>query len=290
MQILDGRLVAQETRAELKRKIHRFFEQNKQKPGLAVVLVGNNPASKIYVRQKIKAAEEVGISSEVFSFSGDVPTHELERKIQNLNRDSSVHAILVQLPLPSAFSSREVVSWIDPKKDPDCLTVENQGLAWSSQPRVLPCTPSGVMKLFEYYNIPLQGKKAVVVGRSQIVGLPMAQLLLRANATVTICHSHTKELSLFTKEADIIVVAAGRPGLLGGSDFKKEADVVDVGIHRTTEQGKSVLSGDVRFKEIQDQVSFATPVPGGVGPMTVAMLLENTFHLACLNTGKTNNA
>lgn len=290
MQILDGRLVAQETRTELKRKIHRFFEQNKQRPGLAVILVGDNPASRIYVRQKIKAAKEVGISSEVFSFPGDVPVHELKQKIQNLNRDSSVHAILVQLPLPSAFSSGEVISWVDPKKDPDCLTVENQGLAWSGQPRVLPCTPSGVMKLFEHYNISLKGRKAVVVGRSQIVGLPMAQLLLRANATVTVCHSHTKELSRFTKEADIVVVAAGRPGLLGKPDFKQGAVVVDVGIHRITEQGKSVLSGDVRFKEIQDQVSFATPVPGGVGPMTVAMLLVNTFQLACLNTGKTDNA
>ena len=290
MQILDGRLVAERTRAELKKQIHQFFEQNKQKLGLAVILVGDNPVSKIYIQQKVKAAKEVDIGSEVFSLPDDVSPNELKQKIQDLNQDSSIHAILVQLPLPPAFSWKEVISWVEPKKDPDCLTVENQGLAWSGQPRVLPCTPSGIMKLFEHYNISLKGKNAVVVGRSQIVGLPMAQLLLRANATVTVCHSHTKDVSRFTKEADIIVVAAGRPGLLGKSDFKQGAVVVDVGIHRVTEKGKSVLTGDVRFTEIQDKVSFATPVPGGVGPMTVTMLLENTFRLASLSMGKTKDA
>lgn len=290
MQILDGRLVAEKIRMELKRKISQFSEQNEREPGLAVILVGNNSASEIYVRQKVKAAKEVGIVSKMFSLPEDVSPDKLNQRIQDLNQDISVHAILVQLPLPPAFSWRKVISWVAPKKDPDCLTVENQGLAWSGQPRVLPCTPSGIMKLFEHYSISLKGKKAVVVGRSQIVGLPMVQLLLRANATVTMCHSYTKELSYFTKEADVVVVAAGQPGLLGKSDFKKGAVVVDVGIHRMTKQGKSILTGDVRFIEIQDQVSFATPVPGGVGPMTVAMLLENTFQLARLNVGKMKDA
>lgn len=290
MQILDGRLVAQKVKSDLKRKISCFSEQNKKAPGLAVILVGDNPASQIYVRQKIKAAKEVGIHSEVFSFSGDISSEKLKKKVQGFNQDPSVHAILIQLPLPSALSWKEVISWVDPKKDPDCLTMENQGLAWSGQPRVLPCTPSGIVKLFEHYNISLKGKSAVVVGRSQIVGLPMAQLLLRANATVTVCHSHTKELSRFTKEADIVVVAAGRPEFLGKADFKKESVVVDVGIHRVKGQGKNALTGDVRFKELQNWVAFATPVPGGVGPMTVIMLLENTFQLACLSTGNTNNA
>ena len=287
MQILDGCLVAQKIKMDLKGKVHSFFEQNKKAPSLAVILVGNNSASQVYVRQKIKAAKEVGIASVVFSLSEDVSLGELKQKIQNLNQDPAVHAVLVQLPLPSHLPWKEIISWVDPQKDPDCLTVENQGLAWSGQPRVVPCTPSGIMKLFEHYNIALKGKSAVVVGRSQIVGLPMAQLFLRANATVTVCHSHTQNLSQFTQQADIVVAAAGRPGLLGKEDFKSGTVVVDVGIHRVTEQGKSKLTGDLRFEELRNHVAFATPVPGGVGPMTVIMLLENTFQLACLATGNT---
>ena len=290
MRILDGRLVAQKIKEDLKRKISYFADKNKKTLGLRVILVGDNPASQVYVRQKIKAAKEVGIQSEVFSLPEDISPEELKKKVLGFNQDPFVHAVLIQLPLPSVLSWREVISWVDPRKDPDCLTVENQGLAWSGQPRVLPCTPSGIMKLFEYYNISLKGKSAVVVGRSQIVGLPMAQLLLRANATVTVCHSHTEQVFHFTKEADIVVVAAGQPGLFGKADFKKGAVVVDVGIHRVTQQGKGVLTGDVRFKELEDWVAFATPVPGGVGPMTVTMLLENTFQLACLSVEKINNA
>ncbi|MYE07398.1 MAG: bifunctional 5,10-methylenetetrahydrofolate dehydrogenase/5,10-methenyltetrahydrofolate cyclohydrolase [Oligoflexia bacterium] len=282
MQILDGRLVAQKITTELKRKIHSFYEQHKISPGLVVILVGNNPASQVYVHQKIKTAKQVGIHSKVLSLPEDISLNKLKQTIQSLNQDPAIHAILVQLPLPHPLSWREVVSHIDPRKDPDCLTVENQGLAWSGQARVLPCTPSGIMKLFEHYNIILKGKKAVVVGRSQIVGLPMAQILLRANATVTVCHSHTKNLSKITQEADLVVVAAGCPGLLGKKDFKKGAVVVDVGIHRTIENNKTILKGDVLFEELKNWVAYATPVPGGVGPMTVTILLENTFQLACL--------
>ena len=282
MQILDGRLVAQKMTTELKRKIHSFYKKNKKAPGLVVILVGNHPASQIYVRQKIKIAEEVGIQSKVLSLTKDVSPDKLKQTIQNLNLDPAVHAILIQLPLPSPLSWKEIIAHIDPRKDPDCLTVENQGLAWSGQARVLPCTPFGIMKLFEHYNITLKGKKAVVVGRSQIVGLPMAQLLLRANATVTVCHSHTKNLSQITQEADFVVVASGCQELLGKKDFKKGAVVVDVGIHRIVENNKKILKGDVRFEELKNWVSYATPVPGGVGPMTVTMLLENTFQLACL--------
>ena len=290
MQILDGRLVAQKITTELKRKIHSFYEQNKKAPGLVVILVGDNPASQIYVRQKVKMAKQVGINSQVLSLPENVSPDKLKQTIQNLNQDTAVHAMLMQLPLPSSLSWREMVSYIDPRKDPDCLTAENQGRAWLGQPYVLPCTPSGIMKLLEHYNITLKGKRAVVVGRSQIVGLPMAQLLLRANATITVCHSYTKNLSQITQEADIVVAAAGHQGLLGKKDFKKGAVVVDVGIHRTMENNKKILKGDVRFEELKDHVAYATPVPGGVGPMTVTMLLENTFQLACLATESASHA
>ena len=284
MQILDGRLVAQKIKDILKIKIADFSTKNKAAPGLRVILIGNNPASQVYVRQKVKAAKEVGINSQVCSLPENISHQELKEKIQILNQNSYVHAVLIQLPLPPVFSWQEVISWIAPQKDPDCLTAENQGLAWSKKARILPCTPAGIMKLFEHYNIPLKGKNAVVVGRSHIVGLPMTQLLLNSHATVTVCHSHTKNLSQMTTSADIVVVAAGQPEFLGKEDFKKEAVVVDVGIHRSKENEKKLI-GDVRFEEVKDHVSFITPVPGGVGPMTVAMLLENTFKLACLSTG-----
>ncbi len=279
MQIMDGRLVADTIKQNLKQKIKNFFQQKNQVPGLAILLIGENPASTVYIQQKIKACKEVGIKAELFHQPANIPVDELKTKIQELNRKPAIHAILVQLPLPTGWNTREVLSWVDPRKDPDCLTVENQGLAWTGTPRVLPCTPAGIMKLFEHYQIPLQGKTAIVVGRSQIVGLPMAQLLLKANATVCVCHSHTKNLSPLTRLADVVVVAAGKPGLLGKEDFKKGAVVVDVGIHKNSETSKKLI-GDVRFDELKEHVSFATPVPGGVGPMTVAMLLQNTFYLA----------
>lgn len=287
MQILDGRLVAQKIKDSLKIKIADFLKQNQIAPGLRVVLIGNNPASQVYVQQKVKAAEEVGIDSQVCSLPENISHQELREKIQSLNQDPYVHAVLIQLPLPPAFSWQEVISWVAPQKDPDCLTAENQGLAWSKKARVLPCTPAGIIQLFEHYKILLKGKNAVVVGRSPIVGLPMAQLLLNSNATVTVCHSYTKNLSQMTRAADIVVVAVGRPKFLGKEDFKKEAVIVDVGIHRSKENEKKLI-GDVCFEEVKDHVSFITPVPGGVGPMTVAMLLKNTFKLACLGTGYTD--
>ena len=291
MQILDGCLVAQKMKLDLQKRVRFFCEKNKKPPGLRVILVGDNLASQVYVRQKIKSAKQVGIDSKVLAFPANVSFKELKQTIQDFNQDSTVHAVLVQLPLPSALPWKEVISQIEPKKDPDGLTAENQGLAWLGCPRILPCTPEGIIRLLEHYNIELAGKKAVVVGRSQIVGLPMVQLLLRANATVTVCHSHTKKLLQITRRADIVVSAAGQPEFLGGKDFKEGAVVVDVGIHRVPTEHiptdgihKSKLVGDVRFKELKHRVAFATPVPGGVGPMTVAMLLENTVKLAYLNT------
>lgn len=279
MQIMDGRLVANIVKQNLKQEIKKFSQQHNQSPGLAILLIGENPASTVYIQQKIKACKEIGIRAELLHQPADTSIDKLKHTIRELNGNPSVHAILIQLPLPSGWNTRGVLSWVNPRKDPDCLTVKNQGLSWAGTPRVLPCTPAGIMKLFEHYQISLKGKIAVVVGRSQIVGLPMAQLLLRANATVCICHSHTKNLSTITQSADVIVVAAGKPGLLGKKDFKEGAVVVDVGIHKNSETSKKLI-GDVRFEELKEHVSFATPVPGGVGPMTVAMLLNNTFYLA----------
>ena len=279
MQIMDGRLVANIVKQNLKQEIEKFYQQYNQSPGLAILLIGENPASTVYIQQKMKACKEVGIQTEFLHHPANISADKLKKNIQELNNNSAIHAILIQLPLPVGWNTKDVLSWVNPLKDPDCLTVENQGLSWINAPRVLPCTPAGIMKLFDHYQISLKGKKAVVVGRSQIVGLPMAQLLLRANATVCICHSHTKNLSAITQSADVVVVAAGKPGLLGQKDFKKGAVVVDVGIHKNSATGKKLI-GDVRFEELKEYASFATPVPGGVGPMTVAMLLNNTFHLA----------
>ena len=287
MRILDGRLTAERCSVDLKRKIFNFTEQNQSPPSLSMVLVGDNPAGEVYVRQKVKSAKQVGIHSEVITLSKNVSFSELKQSIQKLNDNPAVHGVLVQLPLPSSLNWKEVVSCIHPLKDVDCLTVENQGLLWSGRERVSPCTPAGIIKLLKHYDISLKGKNVVVVGRSQIVGLPMLNLLLKENATVTVCHSHTDKVSQWTRGADIVVSAVGCVGLLGKEDFKKGAVVVDVGIHREEQQnGKTVLKGDVRFEELKDHVAWATPVPGGVGPMTVTQLLENTFRLACLNTEK----
>lgn len=289
MQILDGRIVAQKIKIDLTKKVNLFIKTYKKKPFLMVLLVGDNPASQVYVRHKVKAADDIGIKCTILFLSKNISVAELKQVIQELNKDTNVHAILVQLPLPALLPSKKVLSWINPEKDPDCLTVENQGLAWSGQPRVVSCTPLGIIKLLKHYNISLKGKNAVVVGRSQIVGLPMAQLLLKEHATVTVCHSHTQNISFFTQRADIIVVAAGCPEFLGKTDFKKGAVVVDVGIHRVKKQQKNKLVGDIRFAELKNHVAFATPVPGGVGPMTVTMLLHNTIILANLLESKNRN-
>ena len=281
MKILSGKDVSQYYRTKLKEKVSAEKQKRGLAPGLAVVLVGEDPASQVYVRNKAKSCEEVGFNSSVQRLAANVSPEELKNTIEKLNNDSQVHGILVQLPLPKGFNEDQVLSWIDPKKDPDALTVENMGLLWKGQERCMPCTPQGVMAMLKYYEIPVAGKRAVVVGRSHIVGQPMAYLLQRANATVTVCHSKTPNTSAYTKEADIVVVAAGRPKLFGRDDFKKDSVVIDVGIHREVIDGKNKLCGDVRFNELDGWVAAATPVPGGVGPMTISMLLENTFKLFC---------
>ena len=286
MQILDGRALAQNIKDDLKKRIQSFCETHKSPPGLAIALIGKNPASQVYVRQKMKAAKEVGIQAQQLELPESISPQKLKKIILGLSTDSQTQAILVQLPLPPSLRKEEVISWIHPEKDPDCLTIENQGLAWSEQARVFSCTPLGIMKLLQHYNIPIKSKQAVIVGRSQIVGKPMAQMLLQAHATVTICNSHTIDMSSITQRADIVIAAAGKQDLLGKKDLKKGAVVIDVGIHRIQQNGRTLLKGDVRAEELKDWVSFLSPVPGGVGPMTVAMLLENTYHLACLQKQK----
>jgi len=264
-------------------RIQVLSEKLGRKPCLSVILVGQNPASQVYVKNKIKSCEQVGITSLKHELPENVSQKELESLIEKLNQDSLVDGILVQLPLPGHLNEKRLNSIIDPRKDADCFTYMALGHLFSGEPVVLPCTPQGIISILEHYQISVDGKNVVVVGRSNIVGKPMAQLLLMKNATVTICHSKTKNISEFTRNADIVVVAAGQKGLLGKADFKKDSVIIDVGIHRD-ENGK--ISGDVRFQELDGWAKAATPVPGGVGPMTIMTLLENTVKLAELHSHK----
>ena len=280
MQLLDGKAVAVKKRQEIAENVEEFIQSQQRAPGLAVVLVGEDPASAVYVRNKIKACEQVGVLSFEHRLPERTSPEELQTLITRLNQDDQVDGILVQLPLPKRLNEHDVLSWIDPQKDPDGLTTENLGLMLSGRARIYSCTPNGVMEILKHYDISIEGKLAVVVGRSNIVGKPMALLLQHANATVTVCHSRTPDISLHTKQADLVVVAAGKKALLGKKDFKQGAVVVDVGMHREVVDGKTKLCGDVRFEELDGWVSAATPVPGGVGPMTITMLLHNTLQLA----------
>ncbi|MCH7506620.1 MAG: bifunctional methylenetetrahydrofolate dehydrogenase/methenyltetrahydrofolate cyclohydrolase FolD [Proteobacteria bacterium] len=280
MQLLDGKAVAVKKRQEIAENVEEFIQSQQRAPGLAVVLVGEDPASAVYVRNKIKACEQVGVLSFEHRLPERTSLEELQTLITRLNQDDQVDGILVQLPLPKRLNEHDVLSWIDPQKDPDGLTTENLGLMLSGRARIYSCTPNGVMEILKHYDISIEGKLAVVVGRSNIVGKPMALLLQHANATVTVCHSRTPDISLHTKQADLVVVAAGKKALLGKKDFKQGAVVVDVGMHREVVDGKTKLCGDVRFEELDGWVSAATPVPGGVGPMTITMLLHNTLQLA----------
>ncbi len=280
MQILDGKEVSKKCKKQIFKQVQALKAESGRAPCLAVVLVGDDPASQVYVRNKIKSCEEAGILSKEVRLPSDVTQAQLEEHIKKLNNDDSVHAYLVQLPLPETLDKTRVLDLIDPLKDADGLTTSNLGLLFASRPRVVPCTPKGVMKILEHYNIELAGKRAVVIGRSQIVGLPMAHLLLGANATVTVCHSKTAQLSEVTRLADIVIAAAGKPEFLTTEYFKKNAVVIDVGIHRKALEGdKSKLCGDVNFDDVKDHLLALTPVPGGVGPMTIAMLLQNTLEL-----------
>lgn len=277
--LLDGRVVSQSRREKLKIRVEEFQRRIGRPPHLAVVLVGDMTASQVYVRNKEKACGAIGMHSTRIDLAKTVTQFELNQRIDQLNNDDGVDGILVQLPLPGHLSVDDVLMRLKPEKDADGLTYLSLGLLWGGKGLIAPCTPAGIMSILKYYEIAVAGRRAVVVGRSNIVGKPMAHLLTQADATVTVCHSKTPDLSEITRGGDIVVVAAGRRHLLGRQDFKQGAVVVDVGMHGTGE-GKSGLAGDVRFSELDGWVSAATPVPGGVGPMTITTLLENTVTLA----------
>ena len=280
MLILDGKLVAEQRRLRLAERVHKFKASRGRPPGLVVVLVGDDPASQVYVANKIKTCEKTGFYSHAEKLPATISGPQLKAVIERLNADPKVDGMILQLPLPKHLNADELIEWISPDKDADCLTATNLGRLWSGRALTTPCTPWGVMAKLEHFKIAVAGKTAGGVGRSAIVGKPMAHLLVQADATVTVCHSKTKNLSDHTRKAEIVVVAAGRPEFLGRGDFAPGAVVVDVGIHRREKDGKKSLCGDVRLGEIEDTIMAATPVPGGVGPMTINMLLENTMILA----------
>ncbi|HGC8499679.1 TPA: bifunctional methylenetetrahydrofolate dehydrogenase/methenyltetrahydrofolate cyclohydrolase [Streptococcus agalactiae] len=276
-ELIDGKALSQKMQAELGRKVERLKEQHGIIPGLAVILVGDNPASQVYVRNKERSALEAGFKSETLRLSESISQEELIDIIHQYNEDKSIHGILVQLPLPQHINDKKIILVIDPKKDVDGFHPMNTGHLWSGRPMMVPCTPAGIMEMFREYHVDLEGKHAVIIGRSNIVGKPMAQLLLDKNATVTLTHSRTRNLSEVTKEADILIVAIGQ-GHFVTKDFVKEgAVVIDVGMNRD-ENGK--LIGDVVFEQVAEVASMITPVPGGVGPMTITMLLEQTYQAA----------
>ncbi len=276
-QLLDGKALAQRIQAELAQQVQTLQALYQRPPGLAVLMVGDNPASAAYVRNKERACTTVGIASYGKHFPSDVTQAELEQTIQELNRDDRVDGILVQLPLPDHLDSVALLNQLDPDKDADGLHPLNLGRLVRGEPGLRSCTPAGVMRLLEAYQIDLKGKQAVVIGRSILVGKPIALLLLEADATVTIAHSRSQDLSAIARSADILIAAVGRPGLITPEMVKPGAVVVDVGINRITDEtGKSRLVGDVDFEAVLPVAGYLTPVPGGVGAMTVTMLLHNT--------------
>lgn len=282
MILLDGKNVAAVRREALKPRIEKFKIATGRAPQLSVVLVGEDPASQVYVRNKHRACQKTGMDSSIHTLPATATQDDLNQWIERLNLDPKVDGILVQLPLPKHLQLEPVLRNIMAEKDADGLTYANAGYLASGKPFVKPCTPMGIMSILEHYKINVEGMNAVVVGRSQIVGKPMAMLLNEANATVTICHSKTRNMREHTSRADIVVVAAGQKRFLGREDFKQGSVVVDVGMHGT---GGGELCGDVRFEELADVVSAITPVPGGVGPMTITSLLENTVFLAEVRAG-----
>ncbi len=275
--ILDGKLLSQTIRQELSKESKAFELLHGRVPGLAVLLIGENPASKIYVRNKKKACEDCGFYSEVLEFPKDVRQEEIAETICRLNGDDRIDGILIQLPLPDHIDKAALINIIDPQKDVDAFHSLNVGRLFIGQYLWAPCTPAGVMEMLHRAGISVAGKKCVVVGRSNLVGKPMGQLLLQENGTVTLCHSKTADLKKECLEADILVVAVGHPHLITADMVKQGAVVIDVGIDRDVE-GK--LCGDVDFERVKEKASYISPVPGGVGPMTVTMLMKNTLLAA----------
>ena len=275
--LIDGKAISAEVRSEIKSETADFVANTGVRPGLAVVIVGEDPASQVYVRNKKRACEEVGFYSESYELPVETTQEELETLVERLNADKNIHGILVQLPLPKHLDEEKVLLKIHPDKDVDAFHPYNVGRIMIGNYRFLPCTPAGVMTLIERSGISVEGKTCVVVGRSNIVGKPMAMLLLHANGTVTVCHSRTPDLKEVCRRADILVAAIGKADFFGADMVKEGAVVIDVGMNRNAE-GK--LTGDVDFKAVEPIASYITPVPGGVGPMTITMLMKNTLTAA----------
>lgn len=275
--IIDGKAISAQIRGEIVEKVRIYNKKTGKRPGLAVVIVGDDPASQVYVRNKEKACEQVGFNSWVYRMPECTTQDELNHLIDQLNDDGEVHGILVQLPLPAHLNEEQIILRIRPEKDVDAFHPYNVGRITIGNPQFLPCTPAGIMELLHRSNIEISGKECVVVGRSNIVGKPMALLLLAENGTVTVCHSKTNNLAEICRRADILVVAIGRANFITADMVKEGSVVIDVGMNRNAE-GK--LTGDVDFASVSEVASYITPVPGGVGPMTITMLLQNTLRAA----------
>lgn len=285
--IIDGSKVAAETRGEVRQDVNTWIESGNDAPFLQAILIGNDPASNVYVGAKTRACKEVGIETDTLRLPDTISAKELKNTIQKFNHDDEVDGILVQLPLPSHISQHDVIESIDYRKDVDGFHPMNVGRLTVNQPCYRSCTPAGIFELFKYYSIPTKGKHAVVVGASNIVGRPISIMLSKeeteGKATTTICHKYTKDLTAHTIAADIIIVAAGQPNLIKGEMVKEGVVVVDVGINRIADETKEkgyTLAGDCHFESVKEKASWITPVPGGVGPMTVAMLMKNTLLAA----------
>ena len=275
--IINGKAISAAIRAELKEETEAFCKETGIRPGLAVIIVGEDPASQVYVRNKRRACEEVGFYSEAYELPAETTQAELNALVDRLNTDPAIHGILCQLPLPKHLDENEVILRIDPKKDVDAFHPANVGRIMIGDYSFLPCTPAGVMALLQRSGIDVAGKECVVVGRSNIVGKPQAMLLLHANGTVTICHSRTKNLAAVCRRADILVAAIGKADFFTADMVKEGAVVIDVGMNRRAD---GTLTGDVDFESVAPKASFITPVPGGVGPMTITMLMQNTLTAA----------
>ncbi|HLS87734.1 MAG TPA: bifunctional methylenetetrahydrofolate dehydrogenase/methenyltetrahydrofolate cyclohydrolase FolD [Burkholderiales bacterium] len=274
--ILDGKSLAAAIRAAVKQSVERFAARGMH-PGLAMIRVGEDPASRIYVRNKVRACDETGVRSVVHEYPATVREAELLERIAGLNADRSVHGILVQLPLPEHIDAARVLAAVSPAKDVDGFHEANLGALLAGRPRLVACTPAGVMRLLQHAGIDPAGRHAVVIGRSTIVGKPLALLLLQKDATVTLCHSKTRDMASMCRQADILVAAAGQPKLVTAPMVKPGACVIDVGMNRLPDGS---LAGDVDFDAVKNVAGWVTPAPGGVGPMTIAMLLENCLHAA----------
>jgi methylenetetrahydrofolate dehydrogenase (NADP+)/methenyltetrahydrofolate cyclohydrolase len=279
--IIDGRAVAQDVRDRVKREVEELIASGGPQPGLATILVGDDPASQIYIRNKHEKSREAGMVSFNHTLPGDTPQEELADLIQQLNEDDGVHGILLQLPVPDHIDGDAMTGLIEPMKDVDGLTPVSIGRLVQGKPGMVPATPAGCMELLRAADTPIEGAEAVVIGRSQLVGKPVAALLLAANATVTHCHSRTRDLAAHCRRADIIVAAVGVPDLVTGDMVKEGVTVLDVGVNRTDDG----LRGDVHFESVAEKARAITPVPGGVGQMTIAMLLQNTLTAARMQAG-----